>query len=238
MPEIIIDEEFRNLLPALDGETYAWLEDNIQQNGCWAPLVLWNGILIDGHHRYEICTKHDIPFKTIDMEFDSRDEVKIWIITTQIARRNMTPFQLSYFRGLHYMTDKRVIKNEGGRNQYSEDIEVRAQSEPKAQNQSTAERLAEQYNVSRDTIKRDAQIAKAIGAIGRESAEAKRKILSGRAGISRKQLREFLAGAENDIIDVAVSIEDGTFESRRRAPSKTYDSNYPVTGESMSVCCT
>ncbi|MCL2813300.1 MAG: hypothetical protein FWD23_01740, partial [Oscillospiraceae bacterium] len=81
MREIIIDEQFKALLPALDAQTYALLEESLLANGCLHPLVLWNGVLIDGHNRYEICTKHEIPYNTIDKEFGSRDEALIWIIS-------------------------------------------------------------------------------------------------------------------------------------------------------------
>ena len=115
MPEVIIDEEFRLLLPTLDGETLRLLEDSILQHGCRDPLVLWNGILIDGYNRYKICTHHDIPFNTVNMEFDSRDEVLIWIITNQVSRRNLTPIQLGHFCGLHYIVDKKI---QGSNNQF------------------------------------------------------------------------------------------------------------------------
>ena len=206
MPEIIIDEEFRNLLPALDGETYAWLEESILENGCWAPLVLWDGILIDGHNRYEICVKHDVTFNTIDMEFDSRDGVLVWIISTQVARRNMTPFQLSYYRGLHYMADKRV---QGTNNQYVKQSES-GQSDPFQGR--TASRLAMQYKVSPKTIRRDAVVAEAISAIGRASPDAMRSILSGNVSISRKQLKELADGPEDGAADIAARIDDGEFK--------------------------
>ena len=53
MQEVAIDEEFRALLPTLDGEKFRLLEESILQHGCRAPLVLWNGILIDGYNRYQ-----------------------------------------------------------------------------------------------------------------------------------------------------------------------------------------
>ena len=31
------------------------LEDNLLQDGCREPISLWEGIILDGHHRYEIC---------------------------------------------------------------------------------------------------------------------------------------------------------------------------------------
>ena len=115
--EIIIDEEFKFLLPELDHETFRLLEENILEFGCRDPLVLWNGILIDGYNRYRICSHHGIPFSTVDMEFESREAVLIWIISNQISRRNLTPIQLSHFRGIHYMADKKI---QGSNNQFAQ----------------------------------------------------------------------------------------------------------------------
>jgi hypothetical protein len=218
MPEITIDEQFKDLLPALDEQTYAMLEESLLENGCLHPLVTWNGILIDGHNRYEICQKHEIPFATIEKEFASREETIIWIIQTQVARRNLTPIQLSYFRGLHYRADKRIIKNEAGTNQYEQMYEVKYQSGIKPKSQSTAGRLADEYKVSPMTINRDAQLANAIDAIGENSAEAKQEILSGTAGISRTRLQELAAsGTKEEIENIAQSIEQGTYERPKRA---------------------
>ena len=69
----------------------------------------------------------------MDKEFVLRDEALIWIISTQVARRNLTPIQLSYFRGVHYNADKRVVKNAAGANQHSEK-EVSTQNGYKPQN--------------------------------------------------------------------------------------------------------
>ena len=212
MSEIIIDEEFRFLLPMLDKVTFESLEKSLLMYGARDPLVLWNDILIDGYNRFKICSNHNIPFKTVSMEFSSRDEVTIWMIENQVARRNLTPIQLTFFRGMHYKAEKRIVTNEAGRNQHSE--EVVGQNDHQPRNQTTAERLGEKYNVSPRTIRRDAQAAEAISAIGRVSPEAKMEILSGAAGITRKQLNELLAGSEDDVIATASSIENGTFEGR------------------------
>ena len=41
MHEIILDEEFKTLLPALDAETFKGLEENILQYGVRDPVVLY-----------------------------------------------------------------------------------------------------------------------------------------------------------------------------------------------------
>jgi len=217
MLEIIIDQEFKFLLPALDETTYARLEENILEHGCMQPLVLWNGILIDGYNRYEIVQKHGLPFKTTDMEFDSRDDVIIWIISTQISRRNLTPKQLTYFRGLHYITDKRV---QGGDHKSVEE-KSNPHNEGNENTGSTAERLAKKYNVSRATIERDAVVAEAITAIGMISPEARRDILAEKIPVSRKKLRELSAGPEEEVALLAAQIEDGTFEKKRPEPAES-----------------
>ena len=186
------------LLPSLYKATYVSLEESILQYGCREPLVLWDGILIDGFNRFEICRKHEIPFKTVDMQFDSRDWAMIWIIATQISRRNLNPFQLAYFRGMHYNAVKRI---QGGDHKSEEE-------KSKCQNgtliDATSTSLANQYNVSRRTIMRDAQ----------------RNILSGKTRISRKALQELTAGPEEEVASVAARIEEGTYVKSRPDPEE------------------
>jgi len=87
---IKIDPEFQALIPPLATEERQQLEANILADGCRDPLVVWNGTLIDGHNRYEICTRHGLPYSTVDREFESRDAVKVWMIDNQKGRRNLT----------------------------------------------------------------------------------------------------------------------------------------------------
>jgi len=53
----------------------------------------WPHILIDGHNRYEICTRLGLPFDTVQKEFDSREDVIVWMVDNQRGRRNLNDFQ-------------------------------------------------------------------------------------------------------------------------------------------------
>jgi hypothetical protein len=219
MQAISIDEELRAMLPRLDEATYAALEASIVENGCRDALVLWGDVLIDGHNRYEICLKHGIPFRTVSVEFESRDHVLIWIITTQVARRNLTPLLLSYYRGLHYRTEKKLVRNATGKNQHTEIIpedEVIPQNGAKPQSYGTASRLAEKYNVSHNTISRDAKVSEAIDAIGEKSPETKTKILSGEIRMGKKELSDITAMESDEISSLTTSIEEGTYTKPKR----------------------
>jgi DNA modification methylase len=92
---IFIDSEFKGLIPALREEEFQQLENNIVNEGCRDALVVWNDILIDGHNRYDICTRNNIEFKTVDIDFEDREAVKKWIILNQFGRRNISAYDRS-----------------------------------------------------------------------------------------------------------------------------------------------
>ncbi|MCL2362558.1 MAG: hypothetical protein FWC73_12200 [Defluviitaleaceae bacterium] len=86
----IIDPEFRDLVPPLSTEERTQLEQNIiSRRKCLDAIILWDGIIIDSHNRYEICMKHEIEFQIKEMSFPSREDVMVWILNNQLGRRNL-----------------------------------------------------------------------------------------------------------------------------------------------------
>lgn len=114
---MIIDKEFQMLIPPLTKEEYDCLEKNIIKEGCRDSLVVWGEILIDGHNRYEICTKHNIPFDTLQIDFESREKAKEWIILNQFGRRNIPAFvRAELVLKLKPIIAERVGQRQGTRN--------------------------------------------------------------------------------------------------------------------------
>ena len=217
MQTIETDEKFKNILPPLSQETLKLLEENIIENGCRDSLVLWNDILIDGYNRYDICTRHDIPFNTVSKEFDSREEVLIWIITNQVSRRNLTPTQLSNYRGMHYKADRMIVTNASGKNQFSKGGEDDCQNGNQPKRQTTAAFLSDIYQVAPRTIARDVKLAEGIEAIGGYSPEAERMILHSKVRINKKVLEEVSLKPDEEIEALAMAIENGTYTKEKPA---------------------
>lgn len=90
--ELQIDEEFKALIPPLSAEERAQLEENLKADGCRDPIVHWRMLIVDGHNRYEICTRLGIPFELVENKSDDREEAMFWIIRNQLGRRNLSPF--------------------------------------------------------------------------------------------------------------------------------------------------
>lgn len=88
-----IEKEFESLIAPLSDSEYAHLKQNILSDGCREPIAVWDGVIVDGHNRYKICTENNVPFKTVSMNFADRSEAIMWMLKNQLGRRNLTDFQ-------------------------------------------------------------------------------------------------------------------------------------------------
>ena len=87
--------ELAELLPPLSGEQLAALEKDILQNGCYAPIIVNEDlVVVDGHNRQQICTRHNLPYKMAVFAFDDLLEAKQWALDTQKGRRNLDKWEL------------------------------------------------------------------------------------------------------------------------------------------------
>ena len=91
--DLTVDPEFRDLIPPLNEEELKLLEESLVADGCESPLIVWNGVIVDGHNRYAICRKHGIPFSIQEKNFSSRDDAMLWMLRNQLGRRNLNSYQ-------------------------------------------------------------------------------------------------------------------------------------------------
>ncbi|MGO4259370.1 plasmid replication/partition related protein [Lysobacter sp. TAB13] len=133
--EILINESLKAYIDPLTPDEYEALETSILAEGCRDALVLWGSVLIDGHNRYGICRKHDLPFQTVqNTRFQSMDDVHLWMIDQHLGRRSVSDFQ----RGVLALRKREIL---AARRALAE--EQRAQAEAAAPEPDTAPAAAE-----------------------------------------------------------------------------------------------
>lgn len=87
--------EMAQLLPPLTGEQLAALEADLLANGCYAPVIVNEDmVIIDGHNRQKLCQQHGIPYDMAVFSFADLLEAKRWALDTQKARRNLDKWEL------------------------------------------------------------------------------------------------------------------------------------------------
>jgi hypothetical protein len=228
---LIIDEEFKNLIPPLSDVERKGLEDSILKEGCRDAIITWRGVIVDGHNRYSICTKHNIPFKTLEKDFKSRDEAILYMIDNQKSRRNLT----DYARGMLESKAMEILSKQAKANQAAagstygrgmpkkEEIALCniAQSnnsieEPKKID--TKKELASRIGVGERTASKilnvNKHLEKAIEEnktiAGQKPEEIKQKLISGDVSINEaynkiklEEKKETIRQAENKIVEEA-----------------------------------
>jgi hypothetical protein len=180
-------------MPQLDRAERDALEESILEEACRDALVAWDSpeglLLLDGHNRLEICTRHDIPFDVhvIDLaDLADRAACLDWIDRNQLGRRNLSPGQLQLLRGRRFNRRK---SGWGGR---------RDRSKPQLESMKTAEILAREMGVSRATIERDGRYAEAVEQLRDIDPELEHRILAGVESPSRSAIVEAAQLAVHD----------------------------------------
>ena len=103
---IVVNEELQAYIDPLTPEEHAALERSLLAEGCRDALVLWGDVLVDGHNRYGICTRHGLPFQTVqNPHFQSMEDVHLWMIDQHLGRRSVSDFQ----RGVLALRKREIV---------------------------------------------------------------------------------------------------------------------------------
>jgi predicted secreted protein len=185
--DIIVDAEFAALIPPLSAEERQQLEENITEHGgARDPLVVWANkgtlTLLDGHNRYGICARLELPFDIEEMRFSDRSHAEEWIIRNQFGRRNLSAYVRTQ---LALRLEETIAKRAEA--SYKANV-----GRPKKSTQKSAEisgvetrqEIAKVANVSHDKVAKVKKIDAAERA-GKVDAETVAKLRTGEVSINR-----------------------------------------------------
>jgi phage N-6-adenine-methyltransferase len=162
--QLKINPAFRNLLPKLCVEEYNALRESILAEGCRDPIVVWRGVIVDGHNRNEICQNEGVEFRVIEMDFADDDAAMDWIDKNQIARRNLSPDDFRLAVGRRYNRTKKAA-NDGGKGT------PKATDGQNVQRLHTAATIAAESGIDERTVRRAGKLAEAVETVEREEPE-------------------------------------------------------------------
>ena len=114
----------------------------------------WPCLLLDGHNRFEICTRLGLPYEVVLKEFASREDAIEWIIHNQFGRRNLSDYQ----RGVLALRMKPIIEARAKTQQLRKPESVREKSHEQTPSIRTDEAVANLANISSNTIRKVEQI--------------------------------------------------------------------------------
>lgn len=186
--ELRIDPEFESRIPPLTDDEFTQLEENILADGVIiSPIIVWDGVIIDGHNRFRIAEKHPhINFSTCERQFENRHEALAWICKNQLGRRNLTFQQKKYLIGKQFESEK---LRQGTNNQYVQAKSEKCQSGTFQNSMDTAERIAKENGIGRRSVFRFEEFAKAVDIADEIDPGIRSEILTGKIKATDKEVQ-------------------------------------------------
>jgi hypothetical protein len=129
---LAIDQEIRALIPPPSAEEKAGLEQQLLSDGCMDALTVWveQRTLLDGHTRLELCQRHGLSYRTVEISLPDREAAIAWVLMRQGGRQNLTPEGRNYLRGQRYLREKRRPGGTGANQHTQEQTQQHAASGP------------------------------------------------------------------------------------------------------------
>lgn len=209
-----VDKEFQEKIPPLTEAEFEQLKENILSDGeVYEPIAVWNGVIVDGHNRWKIILEHpEIPYRVKEMQFADKWAAFDWMYKKQLGRRNLTDEQRTMILGKMYEARKNSVGGNRG-NQYTA---ASAQNGHKAR---TADSIAQELGVGKETVKRAGKFAQGVDALKAVSPEAAEKVLQGKANVTKAMIQDLPSKNEKEIKAVAKAIESGANLKATHFPS-------------------
>ena len=135
-------------------------------------------MLIDGHNRFEICTRLGIDYQTVQIDFADRSYAVEWIIKNQFGRRNLIPYiRVTLALQLEQVISDRAKANQA-HGQTAPGVTLLTNSSKAIEPINTRAVIAKNAGVAEDTVAK----VKAIESTG--SPELKQAVRTGEVSIN------------------------------------------------------
>lgn len=210
-----IDPEFQNKIPPISEEEFKQLRENILAAGeVYEPLVVWNGVLVDGHNRWKVIQESPVIKWRIRYIFCAdKWEAFEWMYKNQLGRRNLTDEQRTYTIGKMLEARKQT---HGG------DRKSSIQSGNLKPNGRTAENIAHELGIGNGTVLRAGEFAKGVDALREVNPEAADKVLSGKAKVTKSGVASIAKMEQSDVEAAADAIlaDMAAVKSEPKKPKK------------------
>ena len=212
--DLRIDPEFASRIPPLTDDEYQQLEANILEDGVVInPIIVWNGVIVDGHNRFRILEKHPhIKYTVYEKSFVDRFTVLAWICKNQLGRRNLTKQQKKYLIGKQYEAEKASHgASDGFRGNQHQEL-VSSQNGNLPTSSKTCERIAGENGISKNSVLRAEAFSKAVDLADEIEPGIRSDILSRKIKATAKDVE--------DIIQATPAERPSLIEKLRVPPEK------------------
>lgn len=184
-PIFEIDAEFSRFSFRSTEESYLTCKQIIQSASIIPSLIVWNGLVVDGHLQYRVCRELDLDFTYEELNYNTRAEVIRWRCNQLLKNQELlTDEQIRYCIGKLYLAEIDYDKY-----RKMNHLPVSAQQIPdndgsSSKQNKTAFKVSKDILVTPGIILWNSRHAKAIDRLFEKSITVAKSILNGDVSLS------------------------------------------------------
>lgn len=219
-----IDSEFRLLSVPLSPEEENRLENSLLREGCREPIVVWHGCILDGHKRYEICSYEEMDYKTVEMNFVSREDAIIWICKKRVKESSADKTIYKYLVGKWYNAEKtRIHAKRKEERRKSLDLAIKKKGEEGQLVSIPVDRISKviavQISMSYNSVESYGMLAKFLDEIAEKDEAFFTALIENKIVVSFEKMRKFAQMDETKLIDIRRKLlREENVKMRQRKP--------------------
>ena len=219
-----IDPEFRLLSVPLSLEEENRLENSLLREGCREPIVVWHGCILDGHKRYEICSYEEMDYKTVEMNFVSREDAIIWICKKRVKESSADKTIYKYLVGKWYNAEKtRIHAKRKEERRKSLDLAIKKKGEEGQLVSIPVDRISKviavQISMSYNSVESYGMLAKFLDEIAEKDEAFFTALVENKIVVSFEKMRKFAQMDETKLIDIRRKLlREEDVKMRQRKP--------------------
>ena len=181
------DEDIQRLKQPLSRLDLMSLRQKLLRFGCIEPVTVWEGFIIDGDDSYDICRSNNIPFRTVNAPFKSKDDAFVFVCKKQLLRDDLTNEMYKYLVGRLYLAE---VNLKASNSFNSNKIREQYLSGAVSRKQDIVQEVSSFLGVCVSTVQKYTVFAKCVDNIRKKDPSISQGILEGQIKISHKNLLE------------------------------------------------
>lgn len=114
--KLVVDPKYLHLVPRPEKNQVKSLKESMMQDGQLVKIIVnEDGVILDGHTRYQICQDLGLEPKYTIKKFKTKQAEKEFVISANVNRRQLTLFERGELLFSWWKEEKKRSKAEGGR---------------------------------------------------------------------------------------------------------------------------
>ena len=109
--KLTISPVFEKLTIPIQDKEETKLAASLIREGCREPIAVWNGMILDGHKRYRICTLEHIEFTVQEIDCKTEEEAVIWVCRRRTASMPTGSQAFRYLMGKWYLCEVMINRS-------------------------------------------------------------------------------------------------------------------------------